>query len=215
MFGCPVKITSIPTDRKSTRLNSSHHFISYAVFCLKKKRSPLRMAYLLSQYPAVNHVFMLREVCFLRQLGFDIQVASIRNPDRDPGLITPAEQAGARSTYYVKSAGLRRLLLAHVHTLVSRPVPYIRGLAGALRNSSERRPQALYGLFYFTEAVAVGYWMRRQGLTHVHTQYASTVGLAVARIFPVTISVTFHGSAEFLNPAGSRLAEKIHASLFC
>src|SRR5574337_1516972 len=26
------------TDRKSTRLNSSHHSISYAVFCLKKKR---------------------------------------------------------------------------------------------------------------------------------------------------------------------------------
>src|SRR6202167_4097782 len=25
-------------DRKSTRLNSSHHGISYAVFCLKKKR---------------------------------------------------------------------------------------------------------------------------------------------------------------------------------
>src|SRR5574337_438908 len=25
------------TDRKSTRLNSSHHSISYAVFCLKKK----------------------------------------------------------------------------------------------------------------------------------------------------------------------------------
>ena len=24
-------------DRKSTRLNSSHHAISYAVFCLKKK----------------------------------------------------------------------------------------------------------------------------------------------------------------------------------
>src|SRR5574342_1253134 len=26
-------------DRKSTRLNSSHHRISYAVFCLKKKKS--------------------------------------------------------------------------------------------------------------------------------------------------------------------------------
>src|SRR5207244_11074324 len=26
------------TDRKSTRLNSSHQIISYAVFCLKKKR---------------------------------------------------------------------------------------------------------------------------------------------------------------------------------
>src|SRR5690606_41898493 len=29
---------SIQTDRKSTRLNSSHVKISYAVFCLKKKR---------------------------------------------------------------------------------------------------------------------------------------------------------------------------------
>src|SRR5438552_14935300 len=27
-------------DRKSTRLNSSHQIISYAVFCLKKKTSP-------------------------------------------------------------------------------------------------------------------------------------------------------------------------------
>src|SRR2546422_8294818 len=28
-------------DRKSTRLNSSHGYISYAVFCLKKKKTPL------------------------------------------------------------------------------------------------------------------------------------------------------------------------------
>src|SRR5207247_10537812 len=28
---------SCTTDRKSTRLNSSHEWISYAVFCLKKK----------------------------------------------------------------------------------------------------------------------------------------------------------------------------------
>src|SRR5256885_3943190 len=29
------------TDRKSTRLNSSHLVISYAVFCLKKKKQPV------------------------------------------------------------------------------------------------------------------------------------------------------------------------------
>src|SRR5207244_11263319 len=36
----PRLICSIPSsnsDRKSTRLNSSHQIISYAVFCLKKK----------------------------------------------------------------------------------------------------------------------------------------------------------------------------------
>src|SRR2546422_4326525 len=30
------------TDRKSTRLNSSHGYISYAVFCLKKKKNLTR-----------------------------------------------------------------------------------------------------------------------------------------------------------------------------
>src|SRR5258708_31683402 len=30
------------TDRKSTRLNSSHQIISYAVFCLKKKKQVKR-----------------------------------------------------------------------------------------------------------------------------------------------------------------------------
>src|SRR2546422_4822473 len=30
------------TDRKSTRLNSSHGYISYAVFCLKKKNVPVK-----------------------------------------------------------------------------------------------------------------------------------------------------------------------------
>src|SRR5689334_23890423 len=31
--------TPSPIDRKSTRLNSSHSSISYAVFCLKKKKN--------------------------------------------------------------------------------------------------------------------------------------------------------------------------------
>src|SRR4051794_41332753 len=32
----------VAVDRKSTRLNSSHPSISYAVFCLKKKKKSLR-----------------------------------------------------------------------------------------------------------------------------------------------------------------------------
>src|SRR2546429_7025396 len=32
----------VHTDRKSTRLNSSHGYISYAVFCLKKKKKAHR-----------------------------------------------------------------------------------------------------------------------------------------------------------------------------
>src|SRR5256885_9316505 len=45
-MGAEVQRTAPDTieveDRKSTRLNSSHLVISYAVFCLKKKKSVLR-----------------------------------------------------------------------------------------------------------------------------------------------------------------------------
>src|SRR5436190_7420311 len=41
-------------DRKSTRLNSSHTVISYAVFCLKKKNIQKRTTYDLSQNLSPN-----------------------------------------------------------------------------------------------------------------------------------------------------------------
>src|SRR5258707_2243028 len=37
-FDTKNRIVMAPIDRKSTRLNSSHAHISYAVFCLKKKK---------------------------------------------------------------------------------------------------------------------------------------------------------------------------------
>src|SRR5207248_9324070 len=38
-----VRARRAEKDRKSTRLNSSHRTISYAVFCLKKKKKQYRM----------------------------------------------------------------------------------------------------------------------------------------------------------------------------
>src|SRR5258708_31565860 len=39
-----IKSLALARDRKSTRLNSSHQIISYAVFCLKKKKMYPRSA---------------------------------------------------------------------------------------------------------------------------------------------------------------------------
>src|SRR5690349_22564595 len=44
-----TKGVALPEDRKSTRLNSSHVEISYAVFCLKKKK---KQVILISSVPA-------------------------------------------------------------------------------------------------------------------------------------------------------------------
>src|SRR5437879_10083431 len=38
-----LRMKNSPIDRKSTRLNSSHRCISYAVFCLKKKKKYIKI----------------------------------------------------------------------------------------------------------------------------------------------------------------------------
>src|SRR2546422_5377324 len=43
--------SATPPDRKSTRLNSSHGYISYAVFCLKKKNQKST-----NRYPAEKKI---------------------------------------------------------------------------------------------------------------------------------------------------------------
>src|SRR5256885_12304744 len=43
-------LSAIPGDRKSTRLNSSHLVISYAVFCLKKKKKTTLSTSIISYY---------------------------------------------------------------------------------------------------------------------------------------------------------------------
>src|SRR5256885_3663104 len=45
----PVVVRRELIDRKSTRLNSSHLVISYAVFCLKKKKTTLTQRMLPAQ----------------------------------------------------------------------------------------------------------------------------------------------------------------------
>src|SRR2546422_10065642 len=40
-----LPIIGVERDRKSTRLNSSHGYISYAVFCLKKKKQLSTLLY--------------------------------------------------------------------------------------------------------------------------------------------------------------------------
>ena len=108
----------------------------------------------------------------------------------------------------VPTPGLPRLLRAHLATLLTRPAGYARGLFRALRSGPS-------GILYFAEAVVAGDWMMRHRLFHVHIHYCSTVGWIAAAIFPISMSVTFHGQAEFVNPDGFQLREKIRTSLFC
>jgi colanic acid/amylovoran biosynthesis glycosyltransferase len=173
--------------------------------------SHLRIAYLVSQYPAVNHTFVLREIIELRRLGFDIPVASIRAADRSFDRLSAEEQQEQRATFYVKTLGVFGILGAHVATFFRQPFRYIGSVLHALRLAGWNAQSAFFNLAYLAEAAVIVDWMRRQKLSRLHMHFTSTVGLLAARLAPLRLSATIHGPAEFDDPAGFYLAEKIRA----
>jgi glycosyltransferase involved in cell wall biosynthesis len=174
----------------------------------------VKLAYLVSQYPTINHTFILREIRALRQQGFDIDVISVRPPDRSIGQLSPVEQEEAARTTFIRGAPWDRIVAAHLITVLRRPAGYLRGLAEALRMGRFHPRTTLRHLLYFAEAVAAGHWIMARNLSHLHTHFSSTVGVLLVRIFPLTMSITIHGSGEFNDPAGFHLVSKVAAARF-
>lgn len=177
----------------------------------------VRLAYLVSRYPAISHTFILREVLALREAGFEIAVASINDPDRPDAGLTGQERAEAASTYYVKRHGVAGAAGALLATLATRPDGFLRGLAAALRlGGSDPRSIAKH-LAYFVEALMVGRFVTRGGFSHLHVHFmtpASAVGLLASKVFPITFSMTAHGPDELYDVTAYRLKEKLEASRF-
>jgi colanic acid/amylovoran biosynthesis glycosyltransferase len=176
--------------------------------------SHMRLAYLVSQYPALTHTFILSEIRALGQMGFEIEVISIRPPDRPLEKLSDVERDEATRTWAVFQAGLFGWMSAHLVTLISHPARYLSGLWGALALSRLNLRAALLNLAYFAEAVVAGHRLQARGITHVHTHFSSTVALFLARVFDVTFSVTVHGPDEFNDALGFYLAEKVAEARF-
>lgn len=179
-----------------------------------------RIAYLVSQYPAYSHTFILREVLQLRQQGMEITVASINNPDRPLEKLTDVERGEAEQTFYVKSQGIAKAAVALGKTLVMRPGGLLRGLKQAFKLGGWDIKRSLYHAFYLAEALLLGHWMRTQSLTHLHVHFATpaaSVGMLVKTVFGTGFSFTVHGPDEFYDAAGYNLPEKILAAdfIFC
>jgi colanic acid/amylovoran biosynthesis glycosyltransferase len=177
----------------------------------------MRLAYLVSQYPAVSHTFILREVRTLRHAGFDIHVASVNAPDRPDDALTAEERAEAATTWFVKRQSLLAIARANLTTLATHPLGWLAGLVRALSLAGPDLKRIAYHLCYFVEAVLVARWMQRHELAHLHVHFAtpaSTVALIACRIVPITFSLTVHGPDEFDDVVGYRLREKIAAASF-
>src|SRR2546422_7834366 len=62
----PVVAAAVAGDRKSTRLNSSHGYISYAVFCLKKKKKKKHDTHMINSTQRSRRQTQEQERCTVR-----------------------------------------------------------------------------------------------------------------------------------------------------
>ena len=174
----------------------------------------MKLGYLVSQYPALSHTFVLREIRALRREGLEVCVVSVRRCDRPTAELSADEAEEARQTFSVLGAGYLHALAANLRVLCRHPLGYLRGLlyAWALTRGTPRL--VLMYTFYFVEAVVAGEYFERRGITNIHTHFSSTVLLILARIFRVRYSLTAHGSGEFVDVVGFHLAEKVAGATF-
>jgi glycosyltransferase involved in cell wall biosynthesis len=179
-----------------------------------------RIAYLVSQYPAYSHTFILREVKQLREFGVSIAVASINLPDRPFEKLTDVELDEAEHTFYIKSQGILKAAIALGKTLALHPIGLLRGLKHAIKLGAWDIKRLLFHFFYLAEALLLGHWMRSQNIRHLHVHFATpaaSVGMLVKTVFGYSFSFTVHGPDEFYDAPGYNLPEKILAAdfIFC
>ena len=174
----------------------------------------IRVLYLIGQFPALNHRYLLSEIQQLRDLGIEVDVVSVSEPDTSLNQLTREELEETARTYFLKSIPVGRALALNLMELLRHPLNYVRGLLFALSLGGLDVRQVFYYLAYFAEAVLVGRLMRQREIFHVHANFSATVSLLVARTFPVTMSWVAHGFGELHDPAATHLSERIEGSLF-
>jgi colanic acid/amylovoran biosynthesis glycosyltransferase len=176
-----------------------------------------RLVYLLSIFPAISHTFFLNEVTELRRQGFDVEVASINQPNISSSSMSETEAEETEKTFYIKSSGTARAIWTVTKTFLCRPGAFARGLSAALRLGRWDLHATLYALFYLAEALILGDWMRTQGRRHLHIHFCgpvATVGMLASIAWRFPFSLTVHGPDEFYDVEKLYLRQKVQSAKF-
>lgn len=177
----------------------------------------MKIAYLVSQYPASSHTFILQEVLALKKRDISIYVASINSPDRPLDHLTKDEQTESIKTLYVKKQGIVGATIALLYTLIFHPIGLLKGMYNCFKLCGWNLGELLYHFFYLAEALIIGKWMEEKKLNCLHVHFGmavSTVALLVSKVFPIKFSMTIHGPDEFYEVNINHLKEKIEGADF-
>ena len=177
----------------------------------------LRMAYLLSQYPAISHTFLLNEVLGLRARGLEIETISINLPDRPVKELRGHEETQFALTHYIQNGKVVSRGFEALWTALRHPRAVARGLRVIANLRAISLQRRFFWLFYLAEALLVGRWMQEHKLKHLHVHFGgpvASVAFLVSAAWKIPYSITVHGPEELLNTDAYHLREKVTSASF-
>jgi colanic acid/amylovoran biosynthesis glycosyltransferase len=176
----------------------------------------MRLAYLTSEYPAISHTFIMREVQELRRRGFHIETFSVR-PASASGVITDDDREELAHTTALLEKPYTRLLRNNVSAAVRHPGRYLKAARTAMKLRTKGASGVAKWAGYFAEGVALGRELERRGIDHVHNHFANAsanVALLASKYSGIPFSFTLHGMFELEWPGVGALDDKVAEAAF-
>lgn len=174
-----------------------------------------KIAYLVSQFPALSHTFILREMDALEEKGWQIHPFSINLPDREQ--LTHSEKKWEKRTFYVKQQGLLNITKSLFAAFFRHPLSFFKTLFLTYYLAGLNIKKWVWHTFYLAEAFLIGNEMVRTEVSHLHVHFANPAALVaflLAQLYPITYSLTVHGPDEFYHVHEGLLKEKIEGAQF-
>lgn len=174
----------------------------------------MKIAYLVSLYPAASHTFIRHEIDSMLRLGLDLAVFSVRRP-KQVELVDERAREESRTVRSLVPLVPWDAAAALWWVLFTRPIKAAQLLASVLAKSASLRSR-LKWLAYFGEGVILARLIRRSGADHLHCHFGnagSNPAMVAARLADVPLSITFHG-IDLDEPERFLHAEKLKQCAF-
>lgn len=175
------------------------------------------IAYLTSEYPALSHTFIQREIAGLRNHGHTVLTTAVRRA-RTTHVLGQTEADDERATFYLIEAGRNPgKLLGAFGFALSRPGQFFSAIRLAWKICPSGLKAGLYQIFYLIEALLLAHHLHKEGVRHLHNHFANsscTVAMLTSEISGIPFSFTLHGPSIFFEPRRWRIDEKIARAKF-
>jgi len=165
-----------------------------------------RVCYVTSQYPALSHTFVMREIMGVREAGLVVETVSVHRAEARH-LLSILDKDEAANTWTIFPLNVGMFLKAHWRALSSHPRAYVSVFVRSVAAAPPGGRARAWQVFYFAESILLWDHARSVGVRHLHAHlanvaadlcwFATAYANLASPLEPWSWSFTMHGPTEF------------------